>query len=367
VVLGAFFKFFLNEGLTRWQLSTGTTLIEGVVSQFGRPVVFGFLGYLIIWTYYVAAALMSASGVALYAILPFFQDATTGKIVYGIICSIVGIILVRLGGYQLFEKIMKVCIGLMFITVVVTAVILIPDWISVLRGLVIPTIPKFYDEVLSWTVALIGGVGGTVTILCYGYWIREEGRYEESDLRNSRIDLAVAYFITAIFGLSMVIIGSTVRVEGGGATLIIQLSERLVDNLGITGKWIFLLGAFGAIFSSLLGVWQSVPYLFADIWKQISIHQQEKTQTVDTNSKPYRYYLYGMALIPILGLWTGFATMQKLYTIIGALFIPLLALTLLILNGRVGLIGDKYKNKSSTWVILIIILLFFLWIAWMKI
>ena len=29
VVLGAFFKFVLNEGLARWQLATDTTLVEG--------------------------------------------------------------------------------------------------------------------------------------------------------------------------------------------------------------------------------------------------------------------------------------------------------------------------------------------------
>ncbi len=34
---------------------------------------------------------------------------------------------------------------------------------------------------------------------------------------------AVAYSITAIFGLAMVVIGSTVEVEGGGANLIIIL------------------------------------------------------------------------------------------------------------------------------------------------
>ena len=29
VVLGAFFKFVLSEGLARWQLATGTTLLRG--------------------------------------------------------------------------------------------------------------------------------------------------------------------------------------------------------------------------------------------------------------------------------------------------------------------------------------------------
>ena len=36
VVLGATFKFTVNEGLARWQLVTGTTLLEGVATHFGR-------------------------------------------------------------------------------------------------------------------------------------------------------------------------------------------------------------------------------------------------------------------------------------------------------------------------------------------
>ena len=38
VVLGASLKFVLNEGLARWQLATGQTLIEGAVISLG-PVI----------------------------------------------------------------------------------------------------------------------------------------------------------------------------------------------------------------------------------------------------------------------------------------------------------------------------------------
>jgi Mn2+/Fe2+ NRAMP family transporter len=126
---------------------------------------------------------------------------------------------------------------------------------KVLRGLFAPSIPKPDDGGLSWTVALMGGIGGTVTVLCYGYWIREVNRTGKDDLRTCRIDLAVAYAVTALFGIAMVIIGSTIEIEGRGAGLLVTLSERLVENLGTTGRWIFLVGALGGVYSSLLSVW----------------------------------------------------------------------------------------------------------------
>jgi len=46
--------------------------------------------------------------------------------------------------------------------------------------------------------------------------------------------------------------------------LIVALADRLQGPLGATGRWVFLIGAWGALFSSLLGVWRAVPYLFAD-------------------------------------------------------------------------------------------------------
>lgn len=360
VLLGAFFKFILNEGLTRWQLVTGSTLLEGAMRHLGRPGQYIFLVYLLVWSFMVAAALMSACGVVLHAIFPLFSDPAMGKIFYGIICSLVGMWLIRLGGYCLFERIMKICIGCMFVIVMITAVLLRPSWFELITGLFVPTIPELGGEGLSWTIALMGGVGGTVTVLCYGYWIREEGRFNASDLQVCRIDLAIAYAMTALFGVAMVVIGSTIQVEGTGVTLMVRLSDRLSEQLGVVGKWTFLIGAFGAVFSSLLGVWQSVPYLFADVWRLIWKNQPSSQGLISTSSRSYRWYLYAMSIIPMIGLWIGFASMQKFYAIVGALFMPMLAFTLLILNGRSKWIGASLQNKPATSFFLVMVLLFFL-------
>ena len=63
VIVGAFLKFVLNEGLARWQLATSTTLLEGCADRFGRPIIWLFLCYLVAWSFLVAAALMGAVGV----------------------------------------------------------------------------------------------------------------------------------------------------------------------------------------------------------------------------------------------------------------------------------------------------------------
>jgi Mn2+/Fe2+ NRAMP family transporter len=367
-VVGAFLKYVVTEGLARWQLATGDTLLEGVVRRIGRPVGWFFLPYLVIWSFFVASALMSACGVTLHAMIPLFDDPVHGKVVFGALASLVGLGLVLLGGYELFEKVMRVCIGVMFVTVIVTAVLLWPGTGQVLKGLVVPAIPDAGGQGLSWTVALMGGIGGTLTVLCYGYWIREEGRAGAGFLRTCRIDLAAGYVITALFGVAMVIIGSTIEIEGRGATLLVRLSDQLVEPLGQTGKWLFLVGAAGAVFSSLLGVWQAVPYLFADT---LGLLREDKeapsggaVSAIDTRSAAYRGYLVALAIVPMAGLFWRFQEIQKLYAVIGATFIPLLALALLLLNGRAEWVGERFRNRPATVVVLLATLAFFLWIGW---
>ena len=369
VVIGAVMKFALNEGLARWQLATGTTLLEGVIAHFGRAAGWLFLAYLLLWSFFVGSALMSACGVALHALFPVFDEPGTGKVVFGILSSLAGIFLVLLGGYGLFEKVMKVAIALMFLVVVFTAVALWPGTGAVLEGLLVPAIP---EGGLDWTLALMGGVGGTVTVLCYGYWLREENRGGQDALRTSRIDLAAAYAVTALFGVAMVIIGSTVEIEGRGAGLLVILSERLAETLGPVAGTLFLLGALGAVFSSLLGVWQAVPYLFADLWGQLlGTHGPGEAaggsaldDAIDTRSLPYRGYPAALALLPMAGLFHSFREVQKAYAIAGAWFLPVLALALLFLNGRAGWVGPRYRSRPATQAVLLATLAFFSWIAW---
>ncbi|MEW6755539.1 MAG: Nramp family divalent metal transporter [Candidatus Latescibacterota bacterium] len=366
VLLGAFLKFVLNEGLARWQLATGQTLLEGVVRRGGRAAGWVFLPYLGLWSFFVGSALMGACGVTLHAMFPLFGDAAQGKAAFGILASLAGLALVRAGGFRLFERVMGLCIALMFGTVVVTAVVLWPGTGVVLRGLLVPSIPDAGGSGLGWTVALMGGVGGTLTVLCYGYWIREEGRSGPGHLARCRLDLGLGYAMTALFGVSMVIIGSTVQVEGSGAALLVRLAERLEDQLGPVGRWAFLVGALGAVFSSVLGVWQAVPYLFADLWRLLLRRggQEGADPAVDTRSLPYRAYLLGLATVPMLGLLMGFRQVQKLYAVLGATFIPVLALVLLILNGRRTWVG-VHANRWPTAVVLLGTLAFFAWLAWM--
>jgi len=348
VLVGALMKYVLSEGLARWQLASGETLLEGALVRTARPLRWLFLGYLVPWSWFVGSALAGACGVTAQALVPLGEDPLRGKVIWGVVHSLLGLGLVLRGGFRLFERLMGVAIGVMFVTVVWTAVALGLEGgfegAQLLRGLFVPSIPDGGGEGLDWTVGLIGGVGGTLTLLCYGYWIREEGREGLGQLAVCRLDLGVGFGMTALFGLAMVLIGSRLETVGKGSGLIVDLASELGDGLGPAARWAFLLGAWGAVFSSLVGVWQAVPYVFADFWRLRDARLGEQRAVVSTAARPYRLYLFALAFVPLLGLTTSFKQAQKAYAVVGAAFLPGLAFALLLLN-RERLVGERGANR----------------------
>lgn len=364
VLLGAFFKYVINEGLARYQLATDKTLLEGLFGKYGKPVEIFFLIYLLVWSFAVGSAMISACGVAAHALIPIMDTPEKGKIFWGIIHSLIGLAIVWRGNYNSFEKIMSAMVAMMFIAVVSTAIFIKPDYVEILKGTFIPAIPHYInpdgkDQGVVWTLALMGGVGGTLTILSYGYWIREKGRTAADFLKTCRIDIAVAYFFTAIFGISMVIISSHINLDQeSSAKLIITLSKKLTEIIGETGSIIFMIGAWAAVFTSLLGVWQSVPYMFADFWNMFRKTHAVKGN-VDTKGKPYRIYLLAITFVPMIGLAYQFVAIQKLYAVLGSLVIPFISLVLLLLNRKKE--TGIYSNKILTDILLVLIILFFVY------
>ena len=334
VVAGTFLKFVLSEGVARWQLATGMTLLEGWNAKLGSWIRWVFLAYLTLFTVVVGRALANACGIAGTALLPI-GETETSVFVWAVIHSLVGVAIVLRGSFKAFESIMSVLIGLMFVTVITTTALIAPPLRDIAAGLV-PSVPA---DGGSWVLAVLGGVGGTVTLLSYGYWIQEQDRRGQEMLGTCRVDLGVGNGVTAVFGFCVIIIGSQISVEGSGAALATQMADRLAEAIGPVGKWVFLAGFWGAVFSSLLGVWQSIPYMFADFVRLRNPSAGDLRQ-----STPYRVSVLLVAVVPLFLLNAPVRQIQLTYGILGALFLPLLALTLLLLNNRVAWVGKTSRN-----------------------
>ena len=220
--------------------------------------------------------------------------------------------------------------------------------------------PSFPRGGEAWLLGVLGGVGGTVTIMSYGYWIREKGRRGRRGVAESRLDLGVAYGLTAFFGAAMIIIGSKVQITGRGAGVALVLADGIAQAFGPAGKGLFLVGFWGAVFTSLLGVWQGVPYLFADFVHLRRGRSLGRDPAVDIKkTTAYRAFLVALTFLPMSLLWLKVQQVQLAYAVLGALFMPLVALTLLVLNNRPSLVGREFRNGPVVNALLAATLVFF--------
>jgi hypothetical protein len=134
-------------------------------------------------------------------------------------------------------------------------------------------------------------------------------------------------------------------IRGTGAVL--QMAEPVARLLGEPGRYLFLVGFWGAVATSMLGVWQGVPYLFCDF---VALMRNERDRSgrvrVDTRSVGYRGFLAFLS-VPTLSLlfFERPVMIVIVYSVLGSLFMPFLAATLLYLNRHVARIDPRLRNR----------------------
>lgn len=322
LVFGVIIKFAITEGAARWQLATGVTLIEGWRDALPRLAVAAFFLYFIVWSYFVSSALVTASALVPAAIVPGVPLP-----VWGVVHALAALAMVWVGRYDRFLSIIKWFVGLKFGAIIASALLIVlwsgADWSG--AGAREPF------SVAS-TLSLIGGVGGTVTLLSYGYWMREAGWRGAERLPSARTDLTLSFSLVFIFCFSMIFLSTQINWQGAildeGPRLCLMLADRIGQEIGPIGRAVFLLGFWGAAFSSVLGVYHGVPFLFDDM-----LHVWQRTTPQGQQGTAYRVWATYLALAAMSSLvvrrpvWLVFA-----YTVVGSLFFPFVISTLLWLN-----------------------------------
>jgi Mn2+/Fe2+ NRAMP family transporter len=319
---GVLVKYTITEGAARWQLATDRTLVEGWRDHLPAPILIGFFIYFVVWSYMVASALVSASALVPAAVVPSVSVRT-----WGLIHAIAAFVMVYFGRYDQFLSIIKWFIAFKVAAVLATVMLIIvrsgADW---------STVGARSDLTVGYVLSLIGGIGGTVTLLSYGYWMREEGWSGPRRVGTARIDLLVSFGLAFVFALAMMFLSTQITWEGAildeGPRLCLLLADRIAVETGPIGRAVFLIGFWGAAFSAVLGVWHGVPFLFDDF-----MHLWRRRAPGGQQGAAYRGWAAYLTLGSISALFFGRPVrLVFAYTIVGALFFPFVISTLLWLN-----------------------------------
>lgn len=341
-VLGCLVKISLAEAAGRWHLATGRTLFDGWASL-GRWTTWFFVGYVVIWGFVYGAAAMSSSALPLQALFPDVFPADWSIKPWAILCGLVGLAFVWFNKYDVFEKVMTVLVGVMFVVTVYLAIRVTPNLGDAFAGL-LPVLPDEKDSILN-TLGLIGGVGGTITLAAYGYWVNAKGWTNTSWMKVMRLDNRVAYITTGVFVVAMLFVGAELlhashTAIASGDKGLLDLTKILESEYGTATAKLFLIGFFATSFTSLIGVWHGVSLMFADFverYRAARVRGGVEVPRADRErSWPFRIYLLWLTFPPIILLFQGQPfRLVILYGVLGAAFMPFLALTLIwLLNSR---------------------------------
>lgn len=379
-IVGTLVKLALGEAVGRWHLASGATMLDGW-RRVGRWATVFFGVYIVVWGFVYGATAMSAVGLPMNAL---FEGLSVRS--WGIIAGIAGLVLVWFQWYGLFEKIMTVLVAVMFVSVIGIAILVGPDLGALASGLV----PRLPSGSTVYVLGLIGGVGGTITMSSYGYWLYAKGWKGPKWLSMMRLDNAVGYLLTGMFVVAMLVVGSTIlfgmEITENDRGLLV-LGDRLGELYGEGVRVLFLVGFLAASVTSLIGVWNGVSLLFTDWTRAVRLPHGRKAAigteadaptvlvagedgergdgpgragayeaTKADRSWAFRGYLVWLTVppMPLLFLDRPFA-LTLAYGVLGSFFMPFLAVTLLLLlntklvprEGRNGWLSNAVLGISS--------------------
>jgi Mn2+/Fe2+ NRAMP family transporter len=341
IILGAVLKFALTEGLGRWYMASKTTILEGWHSM-GWWASGYFMVYLALVTFFFGAAGPSAAALAVTAMFPGIMPLWAWAILHAVVF---GFVICIIGRYELFERVMKIFVGIMFVTVVGLALLLGPNLGELALGTLVPRIP---EGSLPYALAVIGGVGGTFTLVSYTYWVRERGWRRPSWIPMMRTDLGVGYIATGLFMVSMLVIGAELLFVSGQSIGeeegLVALSDPIAQRFGAAASWLFLIGFWAAATSSITGAWNGGAYLFGDLVRTIRrVTEEQGEEYLSEKGIWFRAFLVWITFPPMLLLtFDEPVLIVIIYASLGALFMPFLAITLMWLLSR--RVGREYRS-----------------------
>jgi Mn2+/Fe2+ NRAMP family transporter len=358
-------KAFIGYGGACYTTFTG----EGMIDMIGR-IPPGKWGVWLVGIGELAAgavsigALITACSVFTNALLPFLSP-----VLWGWILSAIIIYLIWSGSIDRLKVIQTVMVAIMVVGVLYTGYRLIPSFGALISGLFaiqIPQVPAWAAEKYKVTnplrelVPILGWAGGGFASQCwYTYWtlgagygmarLGRQGKAADESLlkemsvedatrvkgwlRMVRADTLMASFIGVVVIIGFVSSGAGVlhvkQILPAGAAVALNVAEIFSFMFGKVGHYLFLLGAFAALFSTCLAAFTGWPRLLSDC-ARVLFPKLEKVPW----EKQYRVWIAIFAFTNMILVytfhWRPVFLVQSAATLEGAFLIPVQGILVLL-------------------------------------
>jgi Mn2+/Fe2+ NRAMP family transporter len=344
LLLSCFFSGILMFVYGNYALLTGETALFG----FKKHIKYGkTLAILIIIgiTFGQWNSLMGILGISsniIYEILAVNFDGL-GDLKYetvlitAIIIIISFYLLMLVGKYTFFEKILVIFVTLMGLSFVMSLCLVQPLSIDVIKG-IIPSIPNVPDGKML-VAAFVGTTMAAATFLSRPLFVKGKG-WTIKNLNDQKKDsITAAMLIFVISGTIMAVAAGALFYEGKEVTNVLDMANTLEP---VAGKWavtIFFFGALSAGLSSIFPCLLIAPLLVADY----------QSGELDTSSRQFKIITAIACLVALIGPAFGAnpIEIQILSQVFNVFILPLVVLGIILLVNNKKVMKDY---KTSIWM-----------------
>ena len=341
LALSCIFSFIMLEAYGRYAVVTGEGALYGYKKHFkflGRPVaIITLIGLIMV----EIMALIGIMGIISDLIhewsIILFDGSGWNHLWIAVGIIIFMNILLTLGEYSFFEKILIIFVSIMGISFILTMFIVLPEPSEMAKGL-IPTIPKEVNAPM--VIAALVGTALTAPTFVVRSVLMKEKKWALGQLKDQRKDAIVASVLMfVVSGSIMACAAGTLYVMNKPVEEVITMVTLLEPLLGRFALSIFIMGILGAALSSILPIVMLAPLLIGDY----------KNKPVNYKGPLFRILtvtglLFGL-IVPILGARPVFAMLlSQLFQIF---VLPVVVVAIIYLLNRKDIMGEY---KAGLWL-----------------
>ncbi|ALJ06381.1 iron transporter [Pseudalgibacter alginicilyticus] len=339
LLISCLFSGVLMFAYGNYALITGETALYGFKKHFKQGKVLAIL-IIVGITFGQWNSLMGILGISsniIYEILAInFEGLSAFKyetvLVTAIVIIVVFYLLMLVGKYTFFEKILVIFVSLMGVSFILSLCFVQPLSVDVVKGL-IPTIPDVPGGKML-VAAFVGTTMASATFLSRPLFVKGKGWTIKNLGQQKKDSITAAILIFIISGVIMAVAAGALFYQGKEVTQVLDMANTLEP---VAGKWavtIFFFGALSAGLSSIFPCLLIAPLLIADY----------QSGDIDTNSKQFRIITFIACLVALIGPVFGAnpIEIQILSQVFNVFVLPLVVLgIIMIVNSKRIMKGYK--------------------------
>ncbi len=260
---------------------------------------------------------------------------------YPLVIGLLAFVLLYLGSYKILEKVFVFLVIIMSLSFVLTAAITQPNMLEVLKGLLVPTVPR--DSILT-IIALVGTTVVPYNLFLHASLVSEKWK-STADLKAARRDTFVALILGGLVSICIIISASAI--QSTTVNDVMDMAKGLEPLYGSAAKYFMGIGLFAAGITSAITAPLAAAYVANSCfgWK--------------ADLKNIKFRLVWMLILGLGVFFLSFGIKPieiiKFAQIANGILLPVIAIFLLWVVNRVSVMGT-YKNTKFQNIIGIVIL-----------